>query len=336
MRYCWSRIAVVITLAFILVMPGAQSASARDGVIVSREVYDFPFASYDKWLAFSDKATDPAWHAVHMKRLFPRQTYDRYAGRETVRAERIEYLSDGLRIKSVLVRPSKVTKPLPIILFAHGGVAKWGKITFFEILEFHRLAEQGYIVVASTFRGEGGSEGKPNLGAGDRADLLNMMKMVQELPEADAEKVGLWGFSRGGGLGYRVLAATDAIDAAFFVGARADHLNSKRRAEFDEFVYPDVVESYAADKDAALTSLSPLFWPEKLSTKTPVYLLHGTADQRVEAWNSIAMARKLDALNRPYELLLINGGSHTLIEHQFRVRQEMDRWFAKHLKPEGL
>ncbi|MEP2102295.1 MAG: prolyl oligopeptidase family serine peptidase [Parasphingorhabdus sp.] len=330
-----NRILTVVFLTLILALSGTQSAYAEDGAIVSREAYDFPFATYEKWLEFSDRAPDPAWHAAQMKQLVPQQDYERYASNQTVQAERIEYLSDGLRIKSILVRPAKVIKPLPIILFAHGGVAQWGKITFFEILEFHRLAEQGYIVVASTFRGEGGSEGWPNLGVGDRADLMNLIKMAQGLPEADEEKIGLWGFSRGAGLGYRVLAVTDIIDAAFFIGARTDHLNSKRRAEFDEFVYPDVVDAYAADKDAALRPLSPLFWPEKLSTKTPIYLLHGTADQRVEAWNSIAMARKLDALNRPYELLLINGGSHYLIEHQQRVRQEMDRWFAKHLKLQG-
>ena len=335
MSSCLPRIVVMIAVTFVLTISGVQSASAEDGAIVSRKAYDFPFATYGEWLAFSDGAPDPAWRAAQMKRLVPRQTYDRYANGQSIQAKRIEYLSDGLRIKSILVRPTKATKPLPVILFAHGGVAQWGKITFFDILEFHRLAEQGYIVVASTFRGEGGSEGKPNLGVGDQADLLNLMKMAQGLPEADAEKIGLWGFSRGGGLGYRVLAVTDAIDAAFFIGARADHLNSKRRAEFDKFVYPDVVESYAADKEAALNALSPLYWPEKLSVKTPIFLLHGTADQRVEAWNSIAMARKLDALDRPYELLLINGGSHSLIEHQFRVRQEMDRWFAKYLKSEG-
>lgn len=332
MPSCLSRIVAMIALTFVFTVYGQQPAFAEDGVIVSQKNYDFPFATYDEWLAFSDKAPDPRWRAAQMKRLFPPETYDRYANGQTTQAKRIEYLSDGLRIKSIVVRPTNVTKPLPIILFAHGGVGKWGKITFFEILEFHRLAEQGYLVVASTFRGEGGSEGKPNLGVGDRADLLNLMKMAQGLAEADVEKIGLWGFSRGGGLGYRLLTVTDAIDAAFLVGARADHLNSKRRLEFDEFVYPDVVVSYAADKDAALKSLSSLFWPEKLSRKTPIYLLHGTADQRVEAWNSIAMARKLDALNRPYELLMIDGGSHTLIEHQFRVRQEMDRWFAEHLK----
>ena len=330
-----SQTFAIILLSLIMTISPAQSAVKEDGTIVSREAYDFPFATYDKWLAFSDKAPDPEWHADQMQRLFTRDNYQRYASNQTVQAERIEYLSDGLRIKSIVVRPTRVTKPLPIIVFAHGGVAQWGKITFFEILEFHRLAEQGYIVLASTFRGEGGSEGQPNLGVGDRADLMNLIKMAQRLPEADGDKIGLWGFSRGGGLGFRVLAVTDMIDAAFFVGARTDHLNSKRRAEFDEFVYPEVVEAYAVDKDAALKPLSPLFWPEKLSPKTPIYLLHGTADERVEAWNSIAMARKLDALNRSYELLLIDGGSHSLIEHQQRVRQEMDRWFAKHLKPEG-
>ncbi len=332
MPYCLLRIVVLATLSLVLVITNAQSATPEDGSILAREDYDFPFATYDKWLDFSDKAPNVAWHADKMEQLFPRPIYDHYASQKTVRAERIEYSSDGLRIRSILVRPTKVPKPLPIILFAHGGVGQWGKITFFEILEFHRLAEQGYIVVASTFRGEGGSDGKPNLGVGDRTDLMNLMKMAQALPEADPDKIGLWGFSRGGGLGYRFLSATDEIDAAFFIAARTDHLNSKRRAEFDAFVYPDTVEGYAEDKDAALKLLSPLFWPEKLSPETPIYLLHGTADERVEAWNSIAMAQRLDALKRPYELLLINGGSHALIENQHRVRQEMDRWFAKHLK----
>lgn len=328
---------VVVVHINISVLAFAAPAAARgtDGDIVSRAPLAFPFETYDEWLAFMDRSPDPAWRAGAMRALFDEETFNRYKRGDTVSAEKIAYLSDGLRINGYLVAPKDKGAKAPVILFAHGGVGEWGRITFFDILEFHRLAEEGYVVIASALRGEGGSEGEANMGAGDRADMLNLIRLADALPFADAQRLGLWGFSRGGALGYRVIAATDRIDAALLVGAPSDLVNAERRAEFDEFVYPDVVDNYAADKDAALKALSAVFWPEKLHAGTAIALVHGGADLRVETADSLEMAAAFERLGRPYQLLIIKDGSHALIEHHLTLRRCIDEWFAEHLLREN-
>ena len=223
--------------------------------IISLMDYEFPFQDYEQWLAFMDDSEDEAWQGAAMRKLLDAQTFARYRDRASVTARRLTYRSDGLAINGIIVAPKRCDRGCPVVLFAHGGVAQWGRITFFDVLEMFRLAERGYIVLASALRGEGGSEGTPNLGAGDRDDMLALLAVADHIDGADTARVGLWGFSRGGGLGYRVLAATDAIDAAVLIGAPSDSVNSKRRAELHEHVYPGVVDDYEADPDAALRAL---------------------------------------------------------------------------------
>jgi|GEM_PF-1469197 len=323
--------------------PAATSESARPpqspvivrerDPIVSLSGYEFPFATYDEWLAFMDKSEMKAWRSPAMKKLVGERTFNRYRSGTTVQSHRLTYRSDGLAIEGIVVAPRHCERPCPVVLFAHGGVARWGKITFFDILEMHRLAERGYVVLASALRGEGGSEGTPNLGAGDRSDMLRLLDVAAQIDGADTDRIGLWGFSRGGSLGYRVLAATDKIDAAVLIGASSDLVDSKRRAEFHEHVYPGVVDGYEADPDAALGALSAARWPEKLAAATPILLLHGADDRRVPAADSITMAKHLARLGRPFRLVVPSAGSHTLIERQSEVRDQLDDWLDSHLRP---
>lgn len=310
----------------------AMGDTIVDNPIVSRTPYAFPFADYDSWLAFMDKAPNPSWRAEAMRGLFSASTFTRYRDQTTLRTEQIVYLNEGLRINGFVVAPRHIDGSLPVILYAHGGVAQWGRITFYDLLELHRLAEQGYVVIASALRGEGGSEGKPNLGAGDLSDMLRLFDVAEHVHGADTTRVGLWGFSRGGGLGYRLLAASDRLAAAVLVGASSDLVGSPRRQEFDEHVYPGIVDNYETDKDAALRALSAVHWPERLSKRTQILLIHGADDDRVPVQSSLTMVQHLSRLERDYQLLVLKNGSHTLIEHQIRVRLEIDRWFAAYLK----
>ncbi|MCG8503085.1 MAG: alpha/beta fold hydrolase [Sphingomonadales bacterium] len=310
----------------------AMNSPVGDNPIVSHVPYAFPFEDYESWLAFMDKAPDPAWRADAMRRLIPEDVFLSYRDQKTLRTEQIVYLNEGLRINGFAVAPRQIEAPLPVILYAHGGVAQWGRITFFDLLELHRLAEQGYVVIASALRGEGGSEGKPNLGAGDLSDMLRLLDVAAHIDGADTARVGLWGFSRGGGLGYRMIAASDRIAAAVLVGASSDLVGSPRRQEFDTHVYPGIVDNYATDKDAALRTLSAVYWPERLSKNTRLLLIHGADDERVPVRSSLVMAQHLSRLKRDYQLLVLENGSHTLIEHQLRVRREIDRWFAAYLR----
>ncbi|MEO0500451.1 MAG: alpha/beta fold hydrolase, partial [Pseudomonadota bacterium] len=310
-------LAASLAASTLVTSAAAQTPDARH--LIAKSVYEFPFGSYADWLAFMDEAPDPAWRAERMRTLVPGATFARYARQETVAASRIVYRSDGLAINGFALSPRRTTAPTPLVLFGHGGVAEWGRITFFDMLEMFRLAERGYTVLASALRGEGGSEGHPNLGAGDRQDMLTLISVAEELGGIDTGRIGYWGFSRGGGLGYRVAAATDRIRAAVLIGASADLVQNPRRAEFHEHVYPGVVDDYEKDADAALTALSAVYWPERLSASTDFLLIHGAADARVPAGHSLAMARHLTRLDRTVELVMPERGSHTLTITRIRV-----------------
>ena len=278
-----------------------------------------------EWLDFIRKGPGGDAAASHYDRAFPEADWIRYRAGGATRASRITYRSDGLLIRGLVVAP-RTPGPHPVIVFNHGGVMQWGRIVLADVLEFHRLAERGYIVVASTYRGEGGSEGKPSMGGGDVADVLALLNIVDRLPNADRTRVGMWGISRGGLVAYHALTRTDRIAGAVIIGGPTDLANASRRAEFDEHVYPHVITDYTRDKDAALARLSPINWPNRLAARTPLLLLHGGDDPRVAPSDALGMGLALQRLKRSYRLEVYEGGSHSLFENMSDVRGEMDRW----------
>jgi dipeptidyl aminopeptidase/acylaminoacyl peptidase len=72
--------------------------------------------------------------------------------------------------------------------------------------------------VASQYRGNAGGEGKEEFGGRDVDDVLNLIKLLISLPQADAKRIGMYGWSRGGMMTYQALARSDQVAAAI-VGA---------------------------------------------------------------------------------------------------------------------
>jgi len=300
-----------------------------DGTLLEREPYAFPFETHQAWLeAMNGRGLDD-WATT-----FDRETFDRYRENRAVAGSKIVYASSDLKINGFLFVPEKREGKLPAIIYNRGGTAEWARITFWEVLELYRLADQGYVVAASFLRGVGGSEGKPQLGAGDIDDTLALITLLENMDEVDSNRIGMWGFSRGVTTTYMTLARTDKIRAAVVCGGSGDAVGNHRRAEFEEHVYPGILAGYEEDPEQALRNISALYWAETMSPKTSFLLLHGADDKRVQATGSMRMAEKLGALNRQYRLIVFEDGSHSMIEHFAEVRREIDRWFARHLANE--
>ncbi|MEO1170533.1 MAG: hypothetical protein AAFX94_00545 [Myxococcota bacterium] len=60
------------------------------------------------------------------------------------------------------------------------------------------------------------------------------------------------------------------------LAAPSDSINSPRRGEFHEHVYPGIVDDYEADPDAALAALSAAYWPERLAKSISTYDIETT------------------------------------------------------------
>ncbi|MEO0811678.1 MAG: prolyl oligopeptidase family serine peptidase [Myxococcota bacterium] len=212
-----------------------------------------------------------------------------------------------------------------MIVFLHGGVARWGKITSLDILEMCHWASQGVAVLAPTYRGEMGSEGRPNLGAGEVADVLHAVKAVEGIESIDSSRAVLWGFSRGGATAYRVLAASERFRAAVILAGPTDRIGDPRREEFHTHVYPGIVDDYESDPDSALGAISAIQWPERLARGTSLTLLHGDADRRVPVRDSQRMADALRSIGRSVELLVVPDAGHSLRERWPWVRRRVGK-----------
>ncbi len=125
----------------------------------------------------------------------------------------IDYPSDGLTITGVMQIP-KGDGPFPVIVMNHG---------FFSRSIYHSgdgtdrssayLAQHGYITLASDYRSWGESDiGASFFYSGLVIDVINLINAIPSIPEADPERVGIWGHSMGGGVTMKVITVLGGFD----------------------------------------------------------------------------------------------------------------------------
>ena len=134
--------------------------------------------------------------------------------------ERITYLSDGLKVKGYIAYPNNTDKKYPCIIWNRGGYRESGAIDSFTARGIYgQLASWGYVVFASQYRGNAGSEGKEELGGADINDILNLIPLADEIENADKNNWGIEGWSRGGMMTYLTLKENKNFKCAILSGA---------------------------------------------------------------------------------------------------------------------
>ncbi|SEL63573.1 Prolyl oligopeptidase family protein [Aquimarina amphilecti] len=246
---------------------------------------------------------------------------------------RITYMSDSLRIKGFIAKPIQKGN-FPCIISNRGGTGKFGKwnetgVGFF----LGKLASWGYVVVASQYRGNGGSEGKEEAGGKDLNDVLNLVTTLNEIDNADTSRVGLEGASRGGMMTYLALKETCKFKAAVVLAGSANaftHLIN--RPDFEEHVYAKYIPNYQKNKEEELKARSAVFWADKMCKTTPMLLMHGSSDWRVTASESLELINKLYEHKHPVRFILFEGGDHGIREYRDKYFTQSKSFFDYYLK----
>lgn len=248
--------------------------------------------------------------------------------------EKITYLSDGLKVKGYIAYPKDDSKKYPCIIWCRGGFGNKGAIDKFTARGmFGHIASLGYCVFTSQYRGNDGSEGRDDFGGDDINDVINLIPLSDEIPQANKELWGIEGWSRGGMMTYLSLTRINIFKAAIIVGGIADLNCSSIENSFISKLYEnkiDQVNSLEFLKKCEERSI--INFPEKLSAGTILLLIHGTADERVPTSNSIDLSKKLIELNRTFRLVLLEGGDHFLKSHRKEIDEMRKSWFGKYLK----
>lgn len=248
---------------------------------------------------------------------------------EQVHAYRIVYKSGGHSVVGFLIEPRKSTGKMPCIIVNRGGSDEFEKITMENIFSnLSRIASWGYIVIATQYSGNDGSEGKDEMGGVDLEDVLTLYKILKAHPHADALRIGMYGASRGGMMTYLCLARVKWIKAAITVAGLADLFRQEK-------LRPEMVEHFKkmfGGKREDLKKRSAVFWVHKFSKKTPVLLLHGSADWRVSPLDSLDMSREMLCERVPHRLVLLEGADHGLSEFRALRFDMMRKWFDRFVR----
>ena len=257
---------------------------------------------------------------------------DTYPYLEKLSIEEITYISDGLKVKGFLLAPLEAGT-YPCIIYNRGGNREFGAVTTDRIVQYLALmASWGYVVAASQYRGNMGGEGQEQFGGDDINDVLNLIPLLENLPGADAGRIGMLGGSRGGLMTYKALTLTNRIRAAAIRCGVTDLISwSEDRKDMDE-VYSDLIPGFDPNNRNTLISRSPVYWAEKMCSTTPILIMHGTSDWRVNPLSSIKMAERLQELKHPYRLVMLEGTDHSLSEHIDERNRLIKDWMDRFVR----
>jgi len=219
------------------------------------------------------------------------QWKEHYKYLDSINIYSITYLSDGLKINGFLVKPKKKGK-YPCIIYNRGGNRNFGSLKIAHgAITLGKIAKEGYVVIASQYRGNGGSEGEEEFGGADVNDINILTEVLKEIEFADTNKIGMYGWSRGGMMTYIALTKTDKIKAAVVGGAISNSFSLiKDRPKMEKGVLSELIPKYAENKEVELEKRSAIKWVDKFPKNVPILLLHGNSDWRVKPGQSLNLA----------------------------------------------
>lgn len=242
----------------------------------------------------------------------------------------IKYLSDGVEVDGYVSKPLEFKSKLPVIIWNRGGNRNNGRLDdFLASGVLGEIASWGYFVIATNYREN------DEFGGEDVKDILNLIDIIDDFPDAESTLIGMEGWSRGGMMMYLSLAKSNRINCAVAVSALA---NLERTISINpglkKIVFEMTRNSSKEVKDEFFRSRSAIEFYEEINPKTPMLFIHGNSDDKVSYLDSLEMYVKLQKRNAgtDYKLELIENGDHYLSRNKELVRTFRKNWFDKYLK----
>ncbi|MCP8615780.1 alpha/beta hydrolase family protein [Salirhabdus salicampi] len=256
----------------------------------------------------------------------PIQLTEQYSG--DVEGFAIKYKSGQLTIAGYILMPKQMKKDAPVVVFNHGGVLDSGAITKSMLEKLAYWPSEGYILLASQYRGVAGSEGEFSFGDGEVTDVLNLLKVVPEIEGADEDNIFMYGLSRGGMVTYQAIKRGANIKAAASVAGISDLVSGYNQApsSFKYFLYERLgflkgnLDSYKAR--------SAVYWADKIDV--PMLLIHAKHDPVIPIDQTKRLAKMLEAEQKQVKLRIYDSKYHTLSDQIDNYLAEVKTWFEQY------
>ncbi len=244
--------------------------------------------------------------------------------------------ADGQTLHYRLFKPLKFdpAKRYPAIVDVYGGpgvqrvIDDWQGSSFTQI-----LTRAGYVVFTLDNRGtahRGTAFQAPihhKLGETEVADQVVGARWLGSQSFVDPKRMGVWGWSYGGYMSLNLMFKAPELFRAGVAGAPVTDWTLYDTHYTERYLGrpQDNAAGYAASAASAYAK----------DLKGNLLVMHGMADDNVLFLNSTKLFRKLQDLNKPFEVMVYPGGKHGLMRqndgrHGYKMIQ---RFFDENLKP---
>lgn len=280
----------------------------------SRKVTDYPFNPI-----ISEKINDK----VVLKK--------EYQFLDSLNFRSINYKSfDNLKLRGFLIEPKKKGN-YPVVIYNRGGNGNFGAVKSGFLTEFlSKIANEGYIVIGSQLRGTSVSEGEDEFGGKDVNDVLSLFDIIDQLPNADQKRIGVFGWSRGVMTNFLMLKKTNRIKTNIAIAGQADLIETKRPEMFG--VYRERIPGYAKDSVAVLKTRSSLLAIDSIQNKkVSHFIIHGNKDVKVDVSNAFTFYSKLNSKEYTTRLLVYENEGHDLEIVNDNLLNQIADWLKRYL-----
>lgn len=322
---------------------GAGAAGAAvERIISGSRVIGGPSHAKGRIVATSGTSTEPAEvYAVEGQKLRKLTSHNAafVADARIQPAEDISFKSkDGSEIHGLLTKPIDYVegRRYPTLFRLHGGPTSQDAHTF----NFERqiFAANGYVVVNVNYRGSSGRGAKfqeaifADWGNLEVQDVLAAADHVVAQGIADANRLGIGGWSYGGVLTDYVIASDTRFKAAISGAGSANHISLYGHDQYT-YLYDSEFGHPWKNVDLWIKFSYPFFKADRITT--PTLFLGGQNDFNVPILGSEQLYQALKTLNVPTQLVVYPGQNHGLTRVPY-LRDRLERylaWYAKYLQP---
>ncbi len=253
---------------------------------------------------------------------------------------------DGLTLEAYLTLPQGFTtetaRSLPVVVNPHGG--PWARDTWGFSSEVQFLANRGYAVFQMNFRGSTGY-GRAFLEASYKQwglrmqdDISDGVAWLIDQGIADPRRIAIYGGSYGG---YATLAGLAFTPGLYACGI--DYVGVSNLFTFMQTIPPywrpmlemmyEQVGHPEHDREQ-LAATSPALHAERI--RVPLFIAQGANDPRVNKAESDQMVEALRQRGVEVEYMVKDNEGHGFHnqENRFDFYRAMERFLAKHLRPD--
>ena len=219
-----------------------------------------------------------------------------------VKVCKYDYVSDGLSIEALSFRPVGDGR-FPGVLLIPGF-----QRTALDLISLGTaLARAGFAAVAVTQPSFGKSQGKADyVGPLTLKVLTEGFRKFKRESYVDPDRMGIYGYSRGGMAASLLAVRLDDVRAAVFGAGIYDFQKAHDEVKIEGIRAN--MERETGMTAAAVRERSSVFQMERL--KCPVLILHGEKDENVPVSQAYLLRDRLTALKKDFEIKLYPDKAH--------------------------